>query len=75
MELLTYDIPRPGRHVLRMTGLGAPQASDVHHANLFARPHLAQSMAYVLGIVLVSGVFIASLVFFLPRVVEKGGSD
>src|ERR1035437_8152191 len=24
MERLTYDIPRPGRDVLRMTGLGAP---------------------------------------------------
>jgi len=36
MELLKYDIPRPGRYVLRMTGLGAPQANDVNHAILFA---------------------------------------
>ena len=75
MELLTYDIPRPGRYLLRMTGLGAPQESDVQHAILFARPHLAQSIAYVLGIILASGVFIASLVFFLLRLMEKGGSD
>jgi hypothetical protein len=75
MELLKYDIPRPGRYLLRMTGLGAPQANDVHHAILFARPHLAQSVGYVLGIILASGVFIVSLVFFLLRLLEKGGSD
>ena len=72
MELLRYDIPRPGRYVLSMTGLGAPQERDVKHAVLFARPHLAQSIAYVLGIVLSSGVFIGSLVFFLLRLREPG---
>lgn len=75
MELLKYDIPRPGRYVLSMTGLGAPQERDVKHAVLFAKPHLAQSMAYVLGIVLASGVFVASLVFFLLRLTETGVSD
>jgi hypothetical protein len=75
MELLTYDIPRPGRYLLRMTGLGAPQANDIEHAILFARPHLAQSVGYVLGIILASGVFIVSLVFFLLRLTGAGGSD
>jgi hypothetical protein len=75
MERLTYDIPRPGRYVLRMTGLGAPQVGDVNHAVVFARPHLEQSMMYVLGIVLSSGLFIVSLVFFLLRVIGKEGSD
>ena len=75
MELVKYDIPRPGRYLLRMTGLGAPQANDVHHEILFARPHLGQSVAYVLGIILASGLFIASLVFFLMRLLEKEGSN
>jgi hypothetical protein len=75
MELLKYDIPRPGRYVLRMTGLGAPQANDFKHAILFARPHLAQSVGYVLGIILASLVFIASLVFFVARLMETRGSD
>jgi len=75
MELLKYDIPRPGRYILRMTGLGAPQANDVNHAILFARPHLAQSVGYVLGIILASGIFIVSLVFFLLRLLGKGGSN
>lgn len=75
MELLTYDIPRPGRYLLGMTGLGAPQAGDVNHAVVFARPYLGQSMMYVLGIVLASGLFIVSLVFFLLRLMEKGGSN
>jgi hypothetical protein len=75
MELLKYDIPRPGRYVLRMTGLGEPQERDAKHAVLFARPHLAQSIAYVVGIVLASGVFIVSLVFFLIRLNDTGGAD
>ncbi len=75
MELLKYDIPRPGRYLLRMTGLGAPQAGDVNHAVLFARPHLRQSVGYVLGIILASGLFIVSLVFFLMRLTEKGGGS
>jgi hypothetical protein len=72
MELLSYNIPYPGRYVLHMTGLGAPQEKDASHAVVFAEPHLGQTVAYILGIVLVSGVFITSLVFFLMRLLEKG---
>ena len=70
MELLKYSIPRPGRYVLSMTGLGAERPGDAGHSVVFMRPHLRQSILYVLGIVLSSLVFIASLVFFLMRVVE-----
>jgi len=35
------------------------------------RPHLAQSVGYVIGIVLSAQVFIASLVFFLLRLTGK----
>ncbi len=70
IELLKYDIPRPGRYVLRMTGLGPAQDADAGHAVVFMRPHLKQTVAYVLGIVLASGVLITSLVFFVLRLRE-----
>lgn len=63
MELLTYDIPRPGRYVLIMTGWGAPQSRDANHAVAFTRPHVQQTVAYIVGIVLASGVFIVSPYF------------
>ena len=69
MELMEYDIPRPGRYVLSMMGLGAVVAGDATHTVVFMRPHLLQSMAYVVGIVFASVVFIISLVFFLMRLV------
>jgi hypothetical protein len=72
MELLEYHIPRPGRYVLRMTGLGAAQEGDARHAVVFMRPHLMQTAVYVVGIVLTSMVFIVSLVFFALRLGETG---
>lgn len=69
MELMEYNLPRPGRYVLSMMGLGAVVAGDASHAVVFMRPHLLESTAYVLGIVFASVVFIASLVFFLMRLV------
>ncbi len=65
MEMSTYDIPRPGSYLLSMTGSGVGQAGDPTDAVVFMKPHLGRSMAYVIGIVLASGVFIASLVLFL----------
>ena len=72
MEILTYDIPRPGRYVLRIGGLGAAQAADARHAIVFGRPHLGRTAAHILGIILSAGVFITSLVFFLLRLLETG---
>jgi len=69
MELMEYNLPRPGRYVLSMMGLGTVVAGDASHAVVFMRPHLLQSMAYVLAIVFASVGFIASLVFFLMRLV------
>ena len=70
VELLAFDIPRPGRYVLSMTGLGPPREGDARHAVVFARPHLSRTLVYVAGIVLASGVLIASLVLFLLRLRE-----
>lgn len=66
-EFMTFGLPRPGRYVFTITGLGASQESDSRHAVVFMRPHLLQSMVYVLGIVASASVFIISLVFFLLR--------
>ncbi len=64
MELMSYDIPRPGRYVLTMTG----REINPGHAVVFMRPHGGAMAVRVLGIVLSSVVLIASLVFFLMRV-------
>jgi hypothetical protein len=66
-ERLVLDIPRPGRYVLAITGLGPARETDAEHAVVFMRPHLARSMACVAGILLASGLLIVSLVFFILR--------
>ncbi len=75
MEVLTYDIPRPGSYVLNMSGSGVPQAGDPTDAVVFMKPHLGRSMAYVIGIVLASGVFIASLILFLLSLYEPNAAS
>jgi hypothetical protein len=72
MEIMTYDIPRPGRYLLLIQGLGAPQADDARHAIVFGRPHLGRLVAHILGMILSASVFIVSLVFFLLRLLEAG---
>ena len=72
MELRVYEIPHPGRYVLWVRGLGAAQARDAEHQFVFTRPHLAQSVGYIIGMIVSFGVFIASLVFFALRLTGKG---
>jgi hypothetical protein len=67
MELMGFELPRAGRYILAVGGLGAPRAEDSRHAIVFVRPHLAQTVAYILGIILAAWVFIPSLVFFILR--------
>lgn len=69
MELRVYEIAQPGRHVFEIRGPGDERPSDAEHRMVFTRPHLARSMAYVLGIVFSAMLTIGSLVFFLMRVV------
>ncbi len=66
-EVRVYEIPHPGRFVLRVEKLGAVREGDARHRLVFARPHLAQAIGYVIGIVLSAGVFIGSLVFLVLR--------
>jgi len=67
VEVRVYEIPHSGRYVLRVRGLGAAQERDAAHRLVFMRPHLAQSVGYIIGMILSFGVFITSLVFFLLR--------
>jgi hypothetical protein len=72
MEVRSYEIPRPGRYILRVEGLGEPQERDARHHLVFMRPHLYASIAYVIGIILSFGVFVVNLVFFCLHLLEKG---
>ncbi len=69
MELRVYEIAQPGRHVFESRGPGDERPSDTEHRMVFTRPHLARSMAFVLGIVFSAMLTIGSLVLFLMRVV------
>lgn len=65
-----YEIPRPGRYILRVEGLGEPRAGDSEHAIVFSRPHMLRSVVHIVGLVLSAGAFITSLVFFLLRLLS-----
>jgi len=72
MELMTFDIPRPGRYVLLISGLDEPSVWEPAHAVVFMRPHMGQTVAYIVGIVMAACVFIASLVFVIMRLARVG---
>ena len=72
-EVSVYEIPHPGRFVLRVKQLGAPQERDAQHRLAFLKPHLGKSVVHVIGITLSSCLFIASLVFFLLRLTGNIG--
>jgi hypothetical protein len=65
MQLQTYHIPQPGRYVLRIGGLGAPQARDAEHAVVFTKPHLADVIGNVLGVIAATALVTGSIVLFV----------
>jgi hypothetical protein len=67
MELRIYNITTPGRHVFQIKNLGGEKPSDPEHTMVFTRPHLALSLAYVIGIVFSAMFMIGSLVLFFLR--------
>ncbi len=67
MEIKRYRIPRPGRYILRIKGLDPGITPDSEHQIVFMKPHLAKSVAYVIGIVLGGLVFVGSIVLFFLR--------
>jgi hypothetical protein len=74
MEVKSYRIPRPGRYILRIKGLEPSSTADSEHQIVFMRPHLAQSIGSVIGIVLAGLLFIGSIVLFFLRLLSKDGS-
>ncbi len=69
-EHTIFEIPRPGRYVLAMNGLGPARDTDRKHAVLFMAPHMARAMCFVVGIVVSSVLTIGSLVLFLLRLLQ-----
>lgn len=71
-ELLRFEIPKAGKYVLRMKGLGTPQPGDEGHSVVFSRQQTLPMVAFVVGIILVAGVLIASIVFLVLRAARPG---
>lgn len=71
MEMRSFLVERPGRHTLRIEGLGEARADDAKHRIVLMRPHLVQAVGLTIGITLSGGALIASLVLFLIRLTEK----
>lgn len=67
MELKVYKIPMPGRYDFRILNRGMPKPKDEEHQVIFMRPHLAQVIVYIVGIILSSSMCIGSIVLFLLR--------
>jgi hypothetical protein len=65
MEMMNFEIPRPGDYQLRMAGIGPPRIGDAQQSVVFMRPHAMRSIGYVVGIVFSASALIVSLVFFL----------
>ncbi|MDX9972503.1 MAG: hypothetical protein RBU21_05860 [FCB group bacterium] len=68
MELRTLRLPRPGRYVLHVEGLGEAQPRDRDYWIVFTKPHLLKTIGYVVAMVLTGGTAIVSLVFSLLRI-------
>jgi hypothetical protein len=72
MEMRSFEIPKPGRYILRIQGLDGSQAGDSKHRIVFMRPYLVQTIGYVLGIVLAAWFLIGCLVLSILRIISKG---
>ncbi|MBM3470836.1 MAG: hypothetical protein FJX73_08605 [Armatimonadetes bacterium] len=68
----SYEIPRPGRYVLRIHGLGPGWIADTEHLVVFMKPYLARSIGYVVGVALSAVLLIGSTILFLIRLTEGG---
>jgi hypothetical protein len=71
MEMRSFLVERPGRHTLRIEGLGVARTDDAKHGIVLMRPHLVQAVGLTIGITLSGGALIASLVLFLIRLTER----
>ena len=74
VTLRTYDLPHAGRYRLDIHSLEPTDVNAPQHRIVFMRPHLARSVALVVGITFVSMLAIASLVFFLLSVMPTAAA-
>jgi hypothetical protein len=72
LQLCSFELKDPGGYLLCIRGLGAPQAADVKHRIIFMKPHVLQTMACIVGIILGSFLAIGGLVLFIFRSRSKG---
>ena len=75
MELLVFTLPAPGQYLLRVKNLGAAREEDQGLRIIFSKPHLPQTIGFILGIILSAGLMIGSIVLFILRLVNKGGAS
>ena len=75
MELLTFTLQAPGQYILRVRNLGAGREEDRGLRIIFSKPHLPQTIGFILGIILSAGLMIGSIVLFILRLVNKGGAS
>ena len=71
LQLRRFDVAVPGRHVLRVEGLGRnPREQEC--LLILERPHAAAVLGWILGIIGAAFVVIGSLVAFLLRLARVG---
>jgi len=71
MEMMSYQIPMPGRYMLRIQGLESGSTPDSDHHIVFVRPHLALTIVYVIGITLSGVLTVGSIVLFFLRLTSN----
>jgi hypothetical protein len=74
MTLRSYRLPMPGRYQLDIHGLDPQYVDAPGHTVVFMRPHLAQTVLFVVGITLASALAIVSLVFLLLAVIPNAAA-
>ena len=71
LKIAAFEIRYPGRYALRIRGLDNPRPDDAHHRIIFTKPHRAQTIGTIVGIVLGGILTIGSLVLFILRCTLK----
>ncbi len=64
MEMRVFEVQEAGRYVLRVQGLKGGEAAGPECKLVFTRPHLAQKVGYILGIVSAGIILVGSSVLF-----------
>ncbi len=68
LEIRRFDIPGPGRYILRARGMGDSEEKTAQQQIVFMRPHLLKSVVCVIGILAGAGLFIVNLVFSILHI-------